>query len=86
MRKVLSLALLAAGIVSANANDLLDCIEQADSNYHKAWVQACYSQEGGVNNFKGCLLPRYIADRLNSDHKEARDFCFQANAAGLTVR
>jgi hypothetical protein len=63
---------------------LAECLEEAYSVYHKAWVKGCASLPGGLmGNSVDCPLPRLIADLLNGDLNTARNLCFQKSAAGL---
>jgi hypothetical protein len=62
---------------------LRDCLEQAYSQYHEAWVDACARRPGGLSNGSNCSLPSVRADRLNADLNTERNYCFQKGAAGL---
>jgi hypothetical protein len=62
---------------------LRDCLERADSRYHNAWVDACFSKRGGSSNGTDCPLPSQLADRLERNLNTARNFCFQISENGL---
>ena len=59
------------------------CLEEAYSDYHNAWVDACFSKPGGSSNGTDCKLPGRIADHLKDNLSTARNFCVQKNENGL---
>jgi hypothetical protein len=59
------------------------CLEEAYSDYHNAWVDACFSKPGGSSNGTDCKLPGRIADRLKDNLNTEQNFCFQKSATGV---
>jgi hypothetical protein len=63
--------------------NLIQCLQRAEAEYSRQWTNHC---PGGMMINPNCKLPRYIADSLGSDLEKSRNFCFQANGAGLLTR
>jgi hypothetical protein len=67
----------------AHAQSLLQCIQNAETDYNRQWADACYRLPEGKKSDTNCKLPLLIGAPLNNNLKTSRDLCFQMGTAGL---